>query len=151
MLIKSKFSWLYLARPLFFLPLSIVIVPYSVITYFNEDFKLQERKVILIAGIFLFIIMIAMLLDIFERIRITLDEEKITSVNLITQKKEFFYYKDISKVTSILSKQRRIHSKGYFSRIYTMNDGRDLYLSPDVYENYGDLIFAISHKTPHLE
>ena len=151
MLIKSKFSWLYLARPLFFLPISIVIAPYSVITYFNENFKLQERKVILIAGIFLFVIMIAMLLDIFERIRITLDDEKITTTHLMTQKKEFFYYKDISNVTSKLSKNRRIHSKGYFSRIYTMKDGRDLYLSPDVYENYGDLIYAINQKTSHLE
>jgi len=155
MLIKSKFSKLYLARPMIFIPLGFFAVLFSSINYFNEGFKMQERIVMIILGLLTFAISIGSINDIFNMYSILVDREKMTTKNIITGKKELFYYNDIISVNSrsyrkYLMKGVPINN-GYFSRIYTLKDGRILELSPEAYENYNTLITSINTYTSHLK
>ncbi|MGV3697566.1 MAG: hypothetical protein ACO1NP_10825 [Flavobacterium sp.] len=105
----------------------------------------------MVLGLFALVLVVGLVVDIFVQERIILDEEKIISQNVITLKQNFFYYKDIACISSHHHKEKRIQDFGYFSRIYEMKDGRILHLSPDAFENYGDIVSKISYHTTHLE
>lgn len=138
-----------------FIPLGLFAIIFSSVNYFNEDFKMQERIVMIILGLLTFALSIGSIIDVFNMYSILVDGEKITTKNIITSKKELYYFKDIVSVNA--SSHRKYMMKGvpmnngYFSRVYTLNDGRILELSPEAYENYNNIVSTVSSFTIHLE
>ncbi len=154
MTLESKFSSLYKARLAILTPLCLIISLVCIFNYFNDYFKLEERRFMLVVGILTTLVVIVLIIDLLDLHSVSLDEEKITLKFLISRKRVHLFYKDIVSIESTHQKYSRksYHlTKGYFIREYHMDDGRILILSPDTYENYEDLIYTINQHTTHLK
>jgi hypothetical protein len=155
MILKSKFSDLFLAKFIFFTPICVFAIIFSIVNYFNEKEKMSERLIVLLLASIMLVLLIQFTREVLSTSRIVLDDEKITLQNIITGRLEFFHYTDIAEVGS---KHERMYlmrnvpmNDGFHYRNYRMNDGRILELSPAIFDNYGDLVYTISEYTSHLK
>jgi len=154
MILKSKLSSTNKARIVFLFPVCLIIATVCIFNYFDESFKLDERRFMLIILVFMILVLTGLTVDFLNIKMIVLDDEKINIKYLMKRKSEHYLYKDIKSINSHYQKYSTKSfnlTKGYFIREYSMVDGRVLMLSPDTYENYEDLIYTINKHTAHLK
>lgn len=144
--IHSKFRTIYLIR----INILYIIFNFFCLSNFFGSFRTENYKVILGSVVFL-------TLSIFFHIRtlrsvneITVSEKGITTTTLVSHKVEFIPYSSIVKVqterVSGSDSDGGQITTGYFESTVFLENGKELLISPDYFDNYPQLIVAIRSK-----
>lgn len=146
--IISKFSNLYIAKIFIF---SILAIIFIVLCFFNSIDSNGEVYYLVVfeTGILLSIISFFGLIAFFQTFRITITNEEIIKQKIFSSSKEIIKYQDIVKIES--RKHRFVSKAGYisdgsFSRLLTLNSGKLLEISSNVFENYNEITNFILNK-----
>ncbi len=147
MKIHSKFRTLFLIR----INLVYIIFDFICLSYFFDSFRTENYKITFGSLIFLalsFFFHINTMSSIYE---ITVTKKGIKRKTLTSKKVEFIPYSSVLKVQT-----ERIQGSysdagqittGYFESTVFLEDGTELLISPDHFENYQKIIIAIRENT----
>ncbi len=146
MKIHSKFRTLYLIR----INIFFFIFDFFCLSNFFNSFRTENYKVILGSILFL-------ALSIFFHIRklssvneITVLKTGIKKTTLASHKEEFIPFSSMlniktERIQGSYSDAGQI-TKGYFESTIFLENGKELLISPDQYENYLEIVVAIRNK-----
>ncbi|MFB9079616.1 hypothetical protein ACFFLS_06990 [Flavobacterium procerum] len=144
MKLRSKFRTLYLIR------INIIFVLFSFIalSMFNNDYGIYE--IIIVRFLLLTFGVICQLFFLSSVNTIIVLENGLSINSIILKKTEFYLFSSITEIQNYhvqgsYGKTGQITS-GYFESELFFNDGKTLKISPDCFENYGELITFIRSK-----
>jgi hypothetical protein len=146
--IKSKFSNLFLAKIFIFSALAIIFI---VLCFSNSIDSNGEIYYLVLfeTGILLSIISLFGLIALFQTFRLTITNEEIIKQKIFSKRIEIIKYQDLVKIESrkhrFVNKAGNIND-GSFSRILTLNSGKLIEISPNVFENYIEIANFILNK-----
>lgn len=146
--ITSKFSDLYLAKIFIFSALAIIFI---VLCFSNSIDSNGEIYYLVVfeTGILISIIFLFGIIALFQTFRLTITNEEIIKQKIFSKRIEIIKYQDIVKIES--RKHRFVSKAGYindgsFSRLLTLNSGKLIEISPNVFENYNEIANFILNK-----
>lgn len=146
--ITSKFSDLYLAKIFIFSALAIIFIVLCFTNSIDSNGEIYYL-VLFETGILITIISLFGLIALFQTFRLTITNEEIIKQKIFSKRIEIIKYQDIVKIESrkhrFVSKTGYIND-GYFSRLLTLNSGKLLEISPNVFENYNEIANFILNK-----
>ncbi|AWK05027.1 hypothetical protein HYN56_12630 [Flavobacterium crocinum] len=141
--IHSKFRTLFLIKiNILFLIFDLFCLSYFFDSFRTEDFKVTIVSVICLAlSIFFHINQLSLINEI------TITEKGIKRTTLASSKVDFIPFSSITKVQTkriqgSYTKAGQI-TTGYFESTVYLENGEELLISPDHFENYPELIVAI--------
>lgn len=146
MKIHSKFRTLFLIR----INILFVIFDFFCLSNFFGSFRTEDYTVILASVFFLALSIFFHINKLSSVNEITVSEKGIERTTLASSKIEFIPFSSIlrvqtERVQGSYSRAGQI-STGYFESKLYLENGEELLISPDHFENYQELIVAIREK-----
>lgn len=144
--IHSKFRTLFLIR----ISILYIIFDFFCLSNFFSSFRTEDYKVTFGAILFLALSVFFHIRKIRSIAEVTISENGIKISTLDSSKVEFIPFSSVLKVHT-----ERIQGSysdagqittGYFESTVILKNGRELFISPDHYENYPQIIVAIREK-----
>lgn len=146
MMVVSKFEKLYLLRNVF---VPIICIGLSVLLI---DVKIHYKKDadVIFPVIFLTIVGLAVLFfNLNSLYKLIVDEKTITKIYILSRKKERIYYSSIKSLEKEFIDGSHIYevgqiTPGYYEYKFSLEDGKELMISPSNFKNYSQLIAEIN-------
>lgn len=150
MKIHSKFRTLFLIR----INILFFIFEFFCLSNFFGGFRTENYKVILASVLFLALCIFFHINKLSSVNEITVTEKGIKRTTLVSSKVELIPYSSIlrvqtERVPGSSSKAGQI-TTGYFESVIYLENGEELLISPDHFENYPELIVTIRDKVGNL-
>jgi hypothetical protein len=148
MIIQSKFRKLFLVKILFACFFFLLVLFFNLKFLYENFFNFKDPFFFL--AVFLLIIIIRLSFEVLNIYSLKVSEIDISHTILVTQITTKFRY---DQITSIRKEKvagqntgRGQISAGFFRTVIIFNDGSELIVSPDDFENFHELIIAIKNN-----
>jgi hypothetical protein len=146
MIIQSKFRKLFLVKILFACFFFLLVLFFNLKFLYENLFNFKDPFFVL--AVFLLIILIRLGFEVLNIYTLKVSELDISHTILVTQKTTKFRYDQITSIRKekVAGQQtgRGQISAGFFRTVIVFNDGSELLVSPDDFENYQELMLAIN-------
>ncbi|MBZ4034491.1 hypothetical protein K6T82_06920 [Flavobacterium sp. 17A] len=149
MKIHSKFRTLYLIR----INILFILFDFFCLSKFFGSFRTEDYKIALASVVFLAVSIFFHINKLSSVNEIIVSEKGIKRTTLASSKVEFIAYSsilrvEIARIQGSYSRGGQI-STGYFESTIYLENGEEILISPDHFENYPELIVAIRDKVAH--
>jgi hypothetical protein len=148
MIIQSKFRKLFLVKILFACFFFLLVLFFNLKFLYENLFNFKDPFFVL--AVFLLIILIRLGFEVLNIYTLKVSELDISHTILVTQKTTKFRYDQITSIRKekVAGQQtdRGQISAGFFRTVIVFNDGSELLVSPDDFENYQELMLAINNN-----
>lgn len=149
MKIHSKFRTLFLIR----INILFILFDFFCISKFFGSFRTEDYKITLASVVFLAVSIFFHVNKLSSVNEIIVSEKGIKKTTLASSKIDFIAYSSILRVQTeriqgSYSRGGQI-TTGYFESIIYFENGEEMLISPDHFENYQELIVAIRDKVVH--
>ncbi len=148
MVIKSNFRKQFWTRILIGICFFVILLIFSLNTILND---FDKSKIPILCGVLaLLSFLIYVSFDWFKLYSIVITENGIEKTSVITKRTEHIPFKMISSIQQQRVKYRNTKgiyiSEGHLISILKFENGKSLIISPDTFENYQEIMSAISRK-----
>ena len=148
MIIQSKFRKLFLVKILFACFIFFLVLFLNLKFLYENLFNFKDPFFFL--ALFLLILLIRLSFEVLNIYSLKVSEIDISHTILVTKKSTKFRY---DQITSIHKErvpgqqtERGQISVGFFRTVIIFNEGSELIVSPDDFENYHELMMAIKNN-----
>jgi hypothetical protein len=141
MIVHSKFRTLFLARKVFGFFLLFFLC--CVVLSYNNEYLL----------FFMLLLTVSIAITLFKLsniYKLIISEKGITKISFLSDKREFIDFSEIvtvnlNQVDGLQTRAGYI-SEGYYESVILLKNKKELLVSPDYFENYRELVVAMSEN-----